>query len=127
MKNKTLVFGASLNPSRYAHRAVKKLRADGYDVVAIGGREGQIADVDVMKGHPPMEEVDTITMYVGATRQAEHEEYLLSLKPRRIIFNPGAENRHFAYRARAAGVETIEACTLVMLSTGDYATGLGVE
>lgn len=117
---KTLVFGASLNPNRYAHRAVKRLRAADHDVVAIGGRAGEIQDVIVMTGHPAIDAVDTVTLYVGATRQGEHEDYIINLAPRRIIFNPGAENRHFSYRARAAGIDTIEACTLVLLSTGEY-------
>lgn len=117
---KTLVYGASLNPNRYAHRAVKRLLSEGEPVVAIGGRPGEIAGVEVVTGHPPMEDIDTITLYVGAARLRGNEDYLISLAPRRIIFNPGAENRPFAYKARAAGIETIEACTLVMLSTGAY-------
>jgi predicted CoA-binding protein len=119
-KKKTLVFGASLNPNRYAHRAVKKLLDEGVSVVAIGGRAGTIRETEVLTGHPPLEDIDTITLYMGAQRLQDHEEYLLSLAPRRIIFNPGAENRHFAYKARAVGIETIEACTLVMLTTGEY-------
>lgn len=117
---KTLVFGASLNPNRYAHRAVKKLLDAGEIVVAIGGRAGTIRDTEVLTGHPSLDGIDTITLYMGAQRLQDHEDYLLSLKPRRIIFNPGAENRPFAYKARAAGAETIEACTLVMLTTGEY-------
>ena len=118
--SKTLVFGASTNPNRYAYRAIKRLRSKGVETCAIGGRPGMVEDVEILTGHPMLEGIHTITMYMGAVRQQDHEDYLLSLKPKRIIFNPGAENRPFAYKARIAGVETLEACTLVMLSTGQY-------
>ena len=119
-KNKTLVFGASLNVERYSNKAVRMLIEENEKVVAIGGRVGEVSGVEILTGHPDLETVDTITMYMGEERQSEHEDYLLSLNPRRIIFNPGAENRSFALRAREHGVETIEACTLVLLRTGQY-------
>jgi predicted CoA-binding protein len=118
--SKTLVFGASTNPNRYAYRAIKRLRSAGIETCAIGGRSGQVGDVEIFTGYPALEDVHTITLYMGAVRLLEHEDYLLSLKPKRIIFNPGAENRPFAYKARSQGVETLEACTLVMLSTDQY-------
>lgn len=116
----TLVFGASENPARYSHIAVKNLLSKGHHVVAIGGRIGKIHAVDILTGHPELSNIDTITMYMGKPRQEEHEEYLLSLNPRRIIFNPGAENRDLAKKAKDLGIETLEACTLVMLNTGQY-------
>lgn len=118
--SKTLVFGASLNTDRYSNRAIKRLLKHNIEVVAVGGREGTVEGVEIQTGHPQLEEVDTITMYMGPARQSDHEEYLIGLKPRRIIFNPGAENRHFSYRARAAGILTTEACTLVLLSLDQY-------
>lgn len=117
---RTLVFGASTNPDRYSYRAIKRLSDHGHDVLAIGGRSGKVGDIEILTGHPELDNIDTITIYMNAYRLQEHEEYLLSLNPNRIIFNPGAENRHFAYKARAQGAETLDACTLVMLSVGEY-------
>jgi len=119
---KTLVFGASLKDERYSNKAVKLLRKYHQDVVAIGGRAGRVSDVEIQTGHPDLSGIDTITMYMGEDRQQDHEEYLLSLKPRRIIFNPGAENTEFAQRARSQGILTEEACTLVLLRTGQYSS-----
>lgn len=116
----TLVFGASINPSRYSNIAMRMLKAYDHPIAAIGGRENEFEGTKIHAGHPELEEIDTITMYMGAARQGEHEEYLLSLQPRRIIFNPGAENRALARKAKAQGIEVIEACTLVMLRTGQY-------
>ncbi|WP_346238227.1 CoA-binding protein [Niabella insulamsoli] len=120
MNKKTLVLGASENPSRYGHMAVKRLRARGHDVIAIGRREGIVEDVAIHKGTPNVEEIDTVTMYMNDQNQKEYESYILSLNPKRIIFNPGAENRQLAQKASEQGVEVINACTLVMLSTGQY-------
>ena len=117
---KTLVFGASLKKERISHMAVRRMASQGRNVVAIGGRAGHIEEVEILTGHPSFEEIDTITIYMGEKGQEEHEAYLFSLKPKRIIFNPGAENPGFAIKARQQGIETINACTLVMLSTGEY-------
>ena len=117
---KTLVFGASLKEERYSNKAIRKLRGQDYPVSAIGGREGKVLDVDIRKGHPDLESIHTITMYMGADRQQEHYDYLLGLQPTRIIFNPGAENEELAKLAIEQKIEAIEACTLVLLSTGQY-------
>ena len=119
-KNGTLVFGASLKAERYSNKAIKMLRSYEHPVLAIGGRKGAVEDVDILTGHQKLSGVDTITMYMGEDRQQEHEDYLLSLKPRRIIFNPGAENRGFALRAKEQGIVVEESCTLVLLRTGQY-------
>jgi len=116
----TLVFGASLKPERYSHKAIVMLRDHNHAVKAIGGRAGTVEGVDILEGHPELEDIDTITMYMGEDRQSDHEAYLLSLNPRRIIFNPGAENATFAAKARAQGIVTEDACTLVLLRTGQY-------
>ncbi len=116
----TLVLGASEKPDRYAHMAVRALRRHGHTVVAVGAREGRIDDVPIGRSLPPDGTVHTVTMYLGAHNQADWEEGLLALRPERIIFNPGAENPGFAERARRAGIATEEACTLVLLSTGQY-------
>ncbi len=120
MNKKTLVLGASENPSRYSNAAIKKLRAYGHNVVAIGRRPGTVNDVDIVKGMPHFEGIDTVTMYMSDQNQKDFEDYILSLKPKRIIFNPGAENDSLAEKAALNGIEPIEACTLVMLSTGQY-------
>lgn len=116
----TLVLGASLKLDRYSNRAIHALRRYGHPVLAVGLREGRVEDVPVVKAIPPEAQVDTVTMYLNADNQAVWEDRLLGLRPRRIIFNPGAENPAFAQKAEAAGIETLEACTLVMLSTGQF-------
>lgn len=120
MKDKHLVFGASLKPERYSHKAVLALHQHGYEVLAIGGREGSIEEISIQTGHPELTEVHTVTMYMGASRQADHYEYLMSLNPERIIFNPGAENPELSKLANENGIITENACTLVLLNTGQY-------
>ncbi len=116
----TLVMGASLKEDRYSNRAIHALRQHGHPVVAVGLREGTVDDVPLAKAIPQGTKVDTVTMYLNADNQAMWEDQLISLRPRRIIFNPGAENPAFAKKAEAAGIDTLEACTLVMLSTGQF-------
>jgi len=118
--NQTLVFGASTNPERYSNKAMRMLKEYNHSIVAIGGRENEFEGIKIMTGHPEFRGIDTVTMYMGADRQAEHEDYILSLEPKRIIFNPGAENRSLMIKAREQGIEAIEACTLVMLRTDQY-------
>ena len=115
-----MVLGASLKTDRYSNRAIRELRRYGHPVVAVGLREGTVEDVPLVKAIPPGTEVDTVTMYLNVGNQAVWEDQLIELRPRRIIFNPGAENSAFAQKAEAAGIETLEACTLVMLGTGQY-------
>jgi len=117
---KTLVFGASTKPERYSYKAVKMLQEYDHPVAAIGGREGALDEVSILTGHPELEDIHTVTMYMSAARQQEHEDYILSLAPRRIIFNPGAENTSLYSNAKAAGIEVVNACTLVMLRTGQF-------
>ncbi len=120
MKKKTLVLGASENPSRYANMAIKSLRGRGHDVVAVGLRAGAVGDVEIQTGQPLFEDVDTVTLYLNPTNQQPYYDYILSLKPKRIIFNPGTENAELEEKARAVGAEGVEGCTLVMLSIGKY-------
>jgi len=117
---KTVVIGASLKPERSSHEAVLKLKRNGHEVIAIGLREGDIEGIKILKGKPEIKEVDTVTLYLNAKRQKEMEEYILSLDPKRIIFNPGAENLPFMERLIGKGIEAIEACTLTMLAIGIY-------
>jgi predicted CoA-binding protein len=117
---KTLVLGASLNPERYSHMAVRRLRSKGHEVAALGLRPGMIGDVAILTGQPVLSDIDTVTIYMRAERQIPLHNYILSLNPKRIVFNPGAENDELARLANERGIETLEACTLVMLSTGIY-------
>ncbi len=117
---KTLVLGASNNPDRYSFLAVNKLANFGHTVVPVGNKKGTIQDMEIQNGMPVADGVDTVTLYLNPTNQIPYYKYILSLKPKRIIFNPGTENDELAKLAEAAGVETVEACTLVMLSTGQY-------
>lgn len=117
---KTVVLGATPNSSRYAYLAVQRLKDKGHEVVPVGMREGEIEGIPIQKGQPPVSDVHTITMYVGARNQAPLYDYILSLKPERVIFNPGAENPELKRKLLEEGVEVLEACTLVMLSTGDF-------
>ena len=120
MSKKTVVIGASPNPDRYSNRAVRKLKAHGHDVVAVGLREGDIDGTKIHAGKPEVKDVDTVTMYVGRQNQPPLYDYIFSLHPKRIIFNPGAENMELEMLANEKGIETEEACTLVLLSIGQY-------
>jgi len=115
-----VVIGASENPERYSNKAVKKLTAFGHPVVAVGLRKGNIDNVEIHDDRPIEKEVDTVTLYVGPQNQQAWKDYIFSLHPKRIIFNPGTENHSFQQEASALGIETIEACTLVMLSLDNY-------
>jgi predicted CoA-binding protein len=116
----TVVIGASPNPERYSYLAVTRLRAHGHPVIAIGQRAGAIGDTPVIEEHPQTEGVDTVTLYLNPLRQQQYYDYILSLKPKRIIFNPGTENPELMQLAETNGIRTQPACTLVLLSTGQY-------
>ncbi len=119
-KKKTIVLGASANPERYSFLAINKLNAYGHPVVAIGKKKGEIAKVAIETEPKPLDDVDTVTLYLNANNQKQYYNYILSLNPKRIIFNPGAENEELNKLAIEKGIKTIEACTLVLLSTGQY-------
>jgi predicted CoA-binding protein len=117
---KTLVLGASMNPSRYSYLAMNRLSAHNHPVVAVGLREGKVGSVNIVTGKPILEDVDTVTLYLNPTNQKPYYDYILSLKPRRIIFNPGTENDELEEMALKNGIKPMEGCTLVMLGTGQY-------
>lgn len=119
-KKFTVVLGASPNPSRYSYLAVSRLAGKGHPVLAIGKKDGQIGDTPITKEHPVPADVDTITLYMNPVLQKEYYDYILQLHPKRIIFNPGTENDELAALASSKGIEPVEACTLVLLSTGQY-------
>jgi hypothetical protein len=119
-KNKTLVIGASDNPARYSNMAVRRLRQHGHEVVAIGRKKTAVGDVPIENEPQIRNDIDTITLYINPTHQEEYYEYFLSLEPRRIIFNPGTENDELERLASEKGIQCDEACTLVLLGTGQY-------
>lgn len=120
MKKKTVVLGASTNPERYAFKAIEKLTAHQHPVIAVGLKEGQVGTVVIQKGFPLEKDVDTVTLYLSAANQKTYYDYILRLKPKRILFNPGTENPELRALAMNNGIATEEACTLVLLSMNSY-------
>ena len=120
MQKNTVVLGASQNEERYSNMAVKKLVSHKHPVTAIGNKEGIINDTKIIKGNPSISDVDTVTLYLNPQNQKPYYDYILSLHPKRIIFNPGTENEELEKIAKEKGIKTMEACTLVLLSTNQY-------
>lgn len=119
---KTVIVGATPNPSRYAYIAAEMLTDYGHPIVPIGIKKGNLFGEEIrnIRNKPSIDDVDTITLYIGPQHQPEWYEYLIGLKPKRIIFNPGTENAEFEQLAESQGIEAIEACTLVMLRTAQF-------
>jgi len=117
---RTLVLGASPKSTRISNAAVTQLVQHGFEVIAIGNTPGQIDTVPIICEKPILEDIHTVTLYLNPSTQQGYEAYILSLQPKRIIFNPGSENPDFAKKAEAHGIETLCACTLVMLSLQVY-------
>lgn len=119
---KTLLVGATENPSRYAYLAAKMLTGKGVDFVPIGIKKGEVFGRTILdlRTKPALKDIHTITLYIGPAHQAEWIDYLIGLHPKRIIFNPGTENPDFFTKAQTAGIEVLPACNLVMLSTGQF-------
>ncbi len=119
-EKKTIVLGASPNPARYSYMAVQLLQENGNPVIAIGKAPGNIGEIPIITGVPSIREVDTITIYLNPHNQEFYYDYILGIQPHRIIFNPGAENPVLAAMAKRKGIMVLEACTLVLLHTGQY-------
>ena len=119
-KKKTLVIGASANPERYSNLAVKRLLAHHHPVIALGKKTGMIGMTTIITDKKMIEDIDTVTLYLNSENQKSYYDYILSLNPKRIIFNPGAENDELEALAKKNGIKTMEACTLVLLSTSQY-------
>ena len=117
---KTLVLGASLKQDRYSNIAIHKLRENKHQVVAIGMREGVVKDVAITTEKKMFEAIDTVTLYLNKSRQEAYYDYILSLNPRRVIFNPGTENPDFYTLLTQHQVAFETACTLVLLGTNQY-------
>ncbi len=120
MKNKTLVFGASLNPNRYSNIAVKRLLNYGHSVRAFGLKEGTIETIRIDTDLKAYDDVDTVTLYINPEVQKQYYDYLISLKPNRVIFNPGTENPEFYDLLQQHHIPYEVACTLVLLATDQY-------
>lgn len=121
MKNKkTVVIGASPNPVRFSYKAVKSLIRHERPVVAVGFREGEIETQKILTGTPEIQDVHTVSLYIGSSRQSDYYDYIISLKPERVIFNPGTVNPDFMGKLNKAGIEPVNACMLVMLHDDEY-------
>jgi predicted CoA-binding protein len=116
----TAVIGASPNPDRYSYKAMISLQSHGYTAFPIGIKKGEINGAIILTDKPHLEHIDTVTLYVGPDNQKFWIDYILSLKPKRIIFNPGTANPEFENMAEKQDIEVIHACTLVMLSINQY-------
>lgn len=117
---KTVVIGASPNPERYSFKATERLVNQGIETIPLGVKPGSIGKIKIINHRPIESGVHTVTLYLNQKNQEDWYDYILSLHPERIIFNPGTENPAFALRASNAGINTTEACTLVMLATNQY-------
>lgn len=120
MVKKTLVLGASLNPDRYSNMAVKRLLLNNINVLAIGSKTGTIDKVLIEKDFISFNNIHTVTLYLNSVRQRDYYDYIISLNPKRVIFNPGTENEEFYLLLKNESIDYIEACTLVLLSTNQY-------
>jgi uncharacterized protein len=117
---KTLILGATPNTDRYAYRAAISLQNNGHEIVLVGIKQGQINGITIQNGMPDVKDVHTVTLYVGPQNQPSYYDYILSLKPKRVIFNPGTENAVLIELLKQHNIEPVIACTLVMLSVGNY-------
>jgi hypothetical protein len=117
---KTLVLGATTKPDRYAHIATLRLLSYGHEVVLVGRQAGEIAGFPIATEPVESTDIHTVTLYLNPFNQQEWYDYILSIHPKRIIFNPGTENPELVSLAEKHEIETLEACTLVMLTTGQY-------
>lgn len=117
---RTLIIGASNNPERYAYKAAERLLKYGHEIELLGIRADVVFGKTIDTEKKDYKNIDTVTMYVGPQRQEEYYDYILSLHPKRVIFNPGTENIAFEQLLSKNNIDVEEACTLVMLGTGQY-------
>jgi predicted CoA-binding protein len=117
---KTLIIGASPDPSRYSYKAANMLKRFNHEIVNVGIKRGEVAGVEIEKPGEIHHDIDTITLYIGPALQPQYHDYILATKPKRVIFNPGTENYELEKLLDQHDIESVEACTLVLLSTGQY-------
>lgn len=122
MSKKTVVLGASTNPGRYSFIAAEMLTEYGHEVVPVGLRKGMVAGKEIqdIRTWPRIDAADTVTLYIGPAHQGGLLDYLTALRPKRVIFNPGTENDELEKALVKKGIDVLEACTLVMLRSGQY-------
>jgi predicted CoA-binding protein len=119
-KKKTLVLGASTNPERYSYKAIKMLLEYRHSIVAIGQKPGSIDAININTKMIPLTNIDTVTLYLNPLRQRDYYNYIIEIKPNRVLFNPGTENPEFYQLLKLNNIKVEEACTLVLLSTNQY-------
>ena len=117
---KTLVLGASLDKQRYAFMAIGRLIGMGFWVIGIGSKEGKINGCHIHTSQIPIDDLHTVSVYLNVRNQEEYYDYIVNLKPKRVIFNPGAENMQFETLLTQHKIEFERACTLVLLSIGQF-------
>lgn len=117
---KTLVMGASTQPTRYAYKAIKMLQRYGHPVAAVGKKEDNLDGIKIEREQVPFDGVDTVTLYLNPMRQKPYYDYIIGLKPKRVLFNPGTENPEFYELLRENNIKVEIGCTLVMLATSQY-------
>ena len=122
MKNskRTVILGATTNEDRYAYLAAERLQRYGHDFIPVGLKKGEVLGKTIINDRPFIPDVDTITLYVGPQHQSDLYSYILSLRPKRVIFNPGTENEELEEILEKNGIEPVVGCTLVMLSAGTF-------
>ncbi|MEX2512178.1 MAG: CoA-binding protein [Cyclobacteriaceae bacterium] len=122
MHKKTVILGASPNPARYAYTAAQMMKENSVDFVPVGIKKGTVFGEEILdlRKRPVIDDVHTVTLYVGPQNQPEWYDYVLSLSPKRVIFNPGTENKEFMELLESNHIQIISACNLVMLSSGQF-------
>jgi len=120
MMKKTLIIGATPNPERYAYLAAQMLSEKGHAIVNVGIKKGKVAGMEIEEPGIVHNDIDTITLYIGPKLQPQYYDYILQTNPKRVVFNPGTENRELVSLLKENTIEPVMACTLVMLSTGQY-------
>ncbi len=121
MKEKVVILGASDNPDRFAHKAMLMLEQYGHQPILVNPTLSEIAGHTVIADLDQVPRpIDTLTMYVNPRISINLKEKIIALNPKRVIFNPGTENPAIEFALKKTGIDTIHACTLVLLSTGKY-------
>jgi predicted CoA-binding protein len=115
-----VVLGASPNPERYSNKAVRRLISNNYQVVAIGKRKGFIGDVPIITEQPELNDVHTVLIYLAPYHQGEIFDYVISLRPKRVIFNPGTESPEFEEWLNSYDIKTVRDCSLLMMAGGRF-------
>ena len=117
---RTLIIGASTNKDRYSYKVIRKLRKLNFDVYALGLYEGEIMDVKIRTQPLNFKNIHTVSIYLRSQNQFQYLNYLLKLKPKRVIFNPGSENEVLTNKLKEKKISCENSCTLVLLSTNQY-------